>query len=91
MNWRYFGKSAGTGRIRFVFRIPAQMFEADHERFTFEQFEVMERYFPGGQWLKGYSEQAERDWMHGWFDESDEISEEEMLLITRGLRESDYL
>lgn len=70
--WRYFGRTGGTGRTVAVLRLPRALYEG---RLEFEHFRAMERLRPDGSWSREAvaSEAAERDWMHGWFDEGDEL------------------
>lgn len=70
--WRYWGRTGGTGRIVAVLRLPRALFEG---RLEFAHFAAMERLHPDGSWSMDAvaSALAEKDWMHGWFDEADEI------------------
>jgi hypothetical protein len=77
MRWRYFGYTDGGGPLK-VFRIPAEKYNG---KFDFDLFDQLERLLPDGTWLLGWWEQAERDWMHGWFNEEDEITEADIALV----------
>ena len=70
--WRYWGRTGGTGRIVAVLRLPCVLYEG---RLEFEHFSAMERLRPDGSWAREAvaSELAEKDWMHGWLDEADEL------------------
>lgn len=72
MSWRYFGRTGGTGRILDVYRLPADSFQG---AFDFAHFRAMERLLPDGRWVSGQGGPAEKEWVDGWFDEENEISE----------------
>ncbi len=61
--WRYWGRTGGTGRIVAVLRLPRALYEG---RLEFEHFTAMERLRPDGSWSREAvaSELAERDWVH---------------------------
>jgi hypothetical protein len=70
--WRYWGRTGGTGRIVAVLRLPRALYDG---RLEFEHFAAMEQLRPDGSWSREAvaSGLAEKDWMHGWLDEADEI------------------
>ena len=55
-----------------VLRVPRALYDG---RLEFEHFAAMERLRPDGSWSRDAvaSALAEKDWMHGWFDEADKI------------------
>jgi len=51
-------------------------------------FDAMERLLPNGTWARGNSEQAQRDFFRGWFDEEEEMTVNEVReLIQRWLED----
>lgn len=70
--WRYWGRTGGTGAIVGVLRLPRALSEG---RLEFSHFAAMESLQPDGSWSieAVASALAEKDWVHGWFDEADEI------------------
>lgn len=70
--WRYWGRTGGTGRIVAVLRLPRALYDG---RLEFEHFAEMELLCPDGSWARVAvaSQRAEEDWMQGWFDEADEL------------------
>lgn len=70
--WRYFGRTGGTGKVVAVLRLPRALYAG---RLDFEHFAAMEQLRPDGSWARetAAAERAERDWMHGWLDEKDEL------------------
>jgi hypothetical protein len=74
MAYRYFRRDGGTGTILNLYRIPAELYDGVLD---FKHFRVMEVLLPSGKWVSGNCNRLEADWMHGWFNKNDEITEEE--------------
>ena len=70
--WRYFGRTGGSGRILFVYRIAAENYNGTLD---FEHFPMMQLLCPDGTWEPVEGERLEKDWVDGWFNESYEIDE----------------
>lgn len=70
--WRYWGRTGGTGKVVAILRLPRAQYDG---RLQFDHFAAMELLRPDGSWSREAvaSERAEKDWMHGWLDEADEI------------------
>lgn len=71
MDYKYFWRS-GSSHAQDLYRLDATTFDGI---FDFNHFELMELLLPDGSWVCGQSDIAEKDWMHGWFCENDEVSE----------------
>ncbi len=80
--WRYFGRTGGTGTIVAVLRLPRALFGG---RLEFEHFAAMDHLRPDGSWAKEpvAAERAEKDWIHGWFDEADELDASTVAALLR--------
>ena len=80
--WRYWGRTGGTGRIVTVLRLPRALYDG---RLQFEHFTAMERLHRDGSWSREAvaAEVAEKDWMHGWLDEADEIDASTVAALLR--------
>lgn len=87
MEFRYFGRHGGGDKILAIYRLPKQKLNG---MFDFEHFRIMELLKYNGEWVGNQNDRAEADWMHGWFDETDELSESEVLELSRQWRISGW-
>ncbi|MBI3228832.1 MAG: hypothetical protein HYZ45_01160 [Burkholderiales bacterium] len=85
--YRYFGRHGGTAKVLAIYRLPAAQLDG---MFDFKHFRIMELLQYDGSWISGDTDSAEADWMHGWFDETDELSEEYVLALSQKWRVSGW-
>lgn len=72
MQWKYFGNTRGMGKVIDIYRLPFAKYGGTLD---FEHFGLMERLLADGSWVAGQGQRAEKSWIDGWFDESDQIDE----------------
>lgn len=84
--WRYFGRTGGTGKIVAV--LPCRALHGG--RLQLEHVAAMELLRRDGSWAKEAvaGGLAEREWMHGWLDEADELDAATVAALLRAWRDA---
>jgi hypothetical protein len=70
----------GAADICAIYRLRSDQYDG---RLEFRHFKLMETLRSDGNWVAGFDATAEKEWVNGWFSNSDEISADEVEALVR--------